>query len=394
MGHAYKKEAIIAAVCFIFLTSAGCARAVERDYYSATKHVSSPEQAVFPDDGISDYFDLKNAVLNLVHSGVSERMIRIGSYKGNLDDDLSRISKNLSRQDARTAYSVTSINFEQTRILTYQEIRISIQYSKSEQDMQNIVNVINSTDFEKEISRELTDFPAKLAFYLSYYSDDSFRTAERFKKAYYNNPNSAFGLSDFDIKLYPESGTERIAEINISYLTDTAELKQKSQKVSEEAQKLLKNLRSNDPAFTALNIYNYLVENVTFDRQAMRVVSETAGTQPKSDPYTSYGALVNKTASYEGYAIAYKKLCDMLGLECTVITGKFKDKTPVIWNLIKLNGEWYHVDAGSAAFTGSKADYFCIDDEAMSKTHEWNLGMYPAAEGNEYSFQSVLKKAK
>ena len=144
----------------------------------------------------------------------------------------------------------------------------------------------------------------------------------------------------------------------------------------------------------ALNIYKYLTKNVVFDSQAMHVVSEMNGAQPKNDPYTAYGALVNNTAAPEGYAIAFKKLCDLTGIECTVICGTLKDKTPMVWDLIKLNGHWYHVDAGMAAESGNSAAYFCTNDETMRATHDWDADSYVSADGTEYSYDTVVKRSQ
>ena len=61
---------------------------------------------------------------------------------------------------------------------------------------------------------------------------------------------------------------------------------------------------------------------------------------PYSD--TIYGALVQKKALCEGYAKAFSYLCNLAGIENTIVTGE----TTVhhMWNMVKLGGNWYHVD--------------------------------------------------
>ncbi len=59
--------------------------------------------------------------------------------------------------------------------------------------------------------------------------------------------------------------------------------------------------------------------------------------------YSIYGALINGHAVCEGYARAFKLLCQTAGLECILITGDSKG-VGHLWNMVKLEGNWYHVD--------------------------------------------------
>ena len=59
--------------------------------------------------------------------------------------------------------------------------------------------------------------------------------------------------------------------------------------------------------------------------------------------YSIYGALINGHAVCEGYARAFKLLCQSAGLECILITGDSKG-VGHLWNMVKLEGNWYHVD--------------------------------------------------
>ena len=64
----------------------------------------------------------------------------------------------------------------------------------------------------------------------------------------------------------------------------------------------------------------------------------------QNDEYadTIYGALVRKKALCEGYAKAFSYLCNLAGIENIIITGEAS--VPHMWNMVKLGGNWYHVD--------------------------------------------------
>lgn len=64
----------------------------------------------------------------------------------------------------------------------------------------------------------------------------------------------------------------------------------------------------------------------------------------KEDKYsdTIYGALVRKKALCEGYSKAFSYLCNLAGIENVIVTGD--TGVPHMWNMVKLKGNWYHVD--------------------------------------------------
>lgn len=58
----------------------------------------------------------------------------------------------------------------------------------------------------------------------------------------------------------------------------------------------------------------------------------------------AYGALVTGSAICEGYAKAFKLLCDRSGIPCEIIGGTVEGE-PHMWNYVQLGGSYYLVDA-------------------------------------------------
>ena len=46
------------------------------------------------------------------------------------------------------------------------------------------------------------------------------------------------------------------------------------------------------------------------------------------------------------------------------------------WNLVKLDGKWYHTDVYSDAETGNYAN-FNMNDDIASAGHDWNMDFFP-----------------
>ncbi len=99
-------------------------------------------------------------------------------------------------------------------------------------------------------------------------------------------------------------------------------------------------------AIVAIN--DYLVERITYNHGW----AEINGTDAKDVDHgqDSYGALVHEKQSVvcEGYAEAFKALCDSYGIECYEIGGRtLQDGTLVhhAWNIVRMDdGKWYPVD--------------------------------------------------
>ena len=60
--------------------------------------------------------------------------------------------------------------------------------------------------------------------------------------------------------------------------------------------------------------------------------------------HTAYGALVQNEAVCDGYSKAFSLLLNQVGIESTIISGKTGNIAHA-WNVVKLDNEWYHVDA-------------------------------------------------
>lgn len=55
------------------------------------------------------------------------------------------------------------------------------------------------------------------------------------------------------------------------------------------------------------------------------------------------GALINRKCVCNGFASAFKYLCDRLGdLEVIMVSGETTE--PHAWNMAKVDGEFYHID--------------------------------------------------
>ncbi len=86
------------------------------------------------------------------------------------------------------------------------------------------------------------------------------------------------------------------------------------------------------------------------------------------EEFTSYGALVNGSAVCEGYAHAMCLLLNKVGLDCYYANG-YGENAPHMWNTVKINGEWYHLDATWDDNENAFFNYFNLNDTQIQSDH-------------------------
>ena len=119
-------------------------------------------------------------------------------------------------------------------------------------------------------------------------------------------------------------------------------------------------------------VHNALLDRIEYDLQA---------------PFnqSAYSALVNGRTVCAGYARAMQYLMTQLGVPCYYCTGYAGENHA--WNIIKLDGEYYNVDATWDDTNPNTYDYFNKSDEDFASTHRReDLSVYlPACNGSRYS---------
>ncbi|MGE7843684.1 transglutaminase domain-containing protein [Lysinibacillus sp. NPDC093712] len=121
------------------------------------------------------------------------------------------------------------------------------------------------------------------------------------------------------------------------------------------------------------------------------IVANTAYTeQTKSSPHSAYTVLAEHGGVCQGYALLAHTLLQKLGFETQYIVG-YVGKEGHAWNLVKLDGKWYHLDTtwndpvpdrnGAIRY-----QYFLVDDRTMARDHTWIANDYPKATSTIYSY--------
>ena len=117
----------------------------------------------------------------------------------------------------------------------------------------------------------------------------------------------------------------------------------------------------------ALSIHDYLVTHIAYDESLnLRL---------------DYDGLINGTTVCSGYTDAYMYLLHRAGIDSRYVSSEKMDHA---WNLLQLDGVWYHADATwddptSDIYGRCRHHYFLLSDQIMAdedhKHHDWDIAI-------------------
>lgn len=137
-------------------------------------------------------------------------------------------------------------------------------------------------------------------------------------------------------------------------------------------------------------IHDFICQNITYDKL--------------KKPYSHeiIGPLGHGVGVCEGIAKSVKVLCDALHIWCMIaICGNNPDKGIKYrhtWNIVKINGTYYHLDATFDNTLGHgkniheiRYDYFNLDDKAIFRDHEPLIAPAPTCNDHEHFYYKEKK---
>lgn len=103
------------------------------------------------------------------------------------------------------------------------------------------------------------------------------------------------------------------------------------------------------------------------------------------ETHMAYGALRDGVAVCDGYSCAATLLLREYGVECELIVGTCIDGGGHAWNMVCLDGEWYHMDITWNDGCGKRDKYLLVTDEFMSESRTWDSSLYHSTPSHAYS---------
>lgn len=347
---------------------AGCGSIFDKEYVSVENYIPPAQEKTAETEKVTvrNFSALKKAILEMVYQGDGVGSLSFDpNYDGDPLKDIEEACWQVRTQDALCAYCVVNISYEISKIVTYYEASIEVDYAASASPVSQIIRLPYAFSVEEILKDAMDNNQNRVVILINASSYSRDKMEKLVTDVYRSNPVCSVCEPKTDVFMYSGSSMQRLYEINLDYgLPEDELIRRKSQ---------LKNLdvRSNtgaynmDTAQEALAICSYLAENCE--------LVEDAGEN------TAYAALIKNSANSEGIALAYVEMCHQLGIDCQIVYGQLSWQDHC-WNIVCIDGEYYHVDVSACINYGIEQG-FLRNDESMWNLYRWDTASYPACNG-------------
>ncbi len=192
--------------------------------------------------------------------------------------------------------------------------------------------------------------------------------ADDFDKAFwafdYDNPQFLTLGSGYSYYYYPSTGY--LQSFTIKYGRTDSEIRAIQQTFDTTVKRVVDAAKTQFSDYSKLKyIHDWIVNNTDYTLTGPAYKSEADG------------AVVYGKALCEGYSKAFMYMAQELGFECICVVGNANNSAHM-WNMVKLDGSWYHVDVtfdDPIMSNGSKVlshDYFLLSTYQIRSTHTIN----------------------
>lgn len=199
-----------------------------------------------------------------------------------------------------------------------------------------------------------------------------------------DNPEIFYSVN-FKYKYYQDSGN---AEMVPEYMFEKSKIQDHQKAMKARVEKLARPAMKMSEMEKLQYIHDFICENVYYDKLK------------KAYSHEIIGPLGQGVGVCEGIAKAVKILCDALGIWCIIALSEADPEHGVkyrhAWNVVRVNGKYYHLDATFDNSLGKNTDtirydYFCLSDKQLFRDHQPLVWKVPACEDGDHFYYKEKK---
>jgi len=177
--------------------------------------------------------------------------------------------------------------------------------------------------------------------------------------------NTATAISTVTVTKKQTIATKKKPAIKKDNAKKTINKKPSYSKVDQLASKLVKKLMRGSDVETARAIFKWVHKNIHYVHNSSKLTGKRA----------AYYGLTTHSGNCRVFAWTAKILLNKAGIK-NMIVSRYPVTTRHYWNLVYMNGGWYHCDA--TPFRSHPKLYFKLTDAQLDKHHKFKKSKYPA----------------
>ena len=333
---------------------------MDGSYVSVTPHQVGVSQTVDGDArSVSSYSELRSALVSLIDDGRTEGLFSLAEYpREDVLADMDRAVEYAMGTYPVGAYAVEAIDYDFGTGLGASAMSVDISYRHSREEIERIRTVRWTSGAEEAIADAMDECADVLVLQITGYQDADFAGIVR--EYAQLNPDLVMETPGVNVRVYQDRGNTRVLELTFYYRTDREALRAMREQVQ--------------PVFSSAALYvSGQAEDRTKFAQLHAFLTERFDYTLQASVTPAYSLLCQGVGDSQAFAQVYAAMCTRIGLEAVSVSGT-KDGGSRWWNLVNIDGAWYHVDLlGSWQFQP-------LTDAEMTG-YEWDRTAYPAAVG-------------
>lgn len=333
------KGRIAGLLALICLLLSGCGTWMDGSYVSVSPHLRQDAQQRPDINWITNADQLYHALVSMVSYGTTSDFFGVQNYTAlALARDIEQTEQRIKTTDPIGAYALADITYELGVNGSQSTLAINIEYNHTRQEILRIQKVPGIPSAKTAIEAGLSNMSTDLVLYVTNYRDLDFRQiVENYAR---DNPHLVMEIPQVTATVYPDSGSDRVVELNFTYQTSRESLRYMQSQVERVFESAELYVSSDE---TALEMYSHLY---VFLMERNDYKLDTSITP-------SYSLLRNGVGDSKAFAVVFSAMCRRVGLDSMVVSGT-RSGEPWFWNIIRNDGVYYHLDlvrcAQDAAF--------------------------------------------
>ena len=356
------KQKVFLLLLVLSLLLEGCGW-VNQSYVSVEPH-KEQRQGVQTDAIVaSDYLELLGALEDMIASGTEVAAIKVPDYpKDKLEYGMIRAVRHSMQNDPIGSYAVADILYELGSSGGVPAVSVSIVYHHNRSEIQRIRKAADTQAAERIVAEALKGYEPGIVILVD---DFESRDYTQFVQDYAEeNPQTVMEIPQVSQASYG-TGEDRVLELIFTYQTSRDALRRMQTEVQ--------------PVFDAASLY-VSGEGEDFQKysQLYGFLMERFDYKFETSITPAYSLLRHGVGDSRTFATVYAAMCRSAGLECMTVTGT-RSGEPWTWNIILVDGCYYHVDLLRSNNSGQFRKY---QDMEMGN-YVWDYSAYPACVGQE-----------
>ncbi len=363
--------------CLLFSLTA-CDAWVKDDSLTVRNHIEQPLPSPAPTEEeqppvVTNRNELRGAVLSLIRDWTEQGTILVRGYDGDISADLSETVRYATKEEPIGAFAVDYADYELTGTTENGEISLRIVFRRSAAEVDAIVTVNDNGSAFSKIQQALTNYDTALTLRIRNYAPTDFAADIR---AYcMEHPELVPALPELSAEVYPLEGETRILELHFTYPAERDELRRLQGSVNTILTSASSYVQTGkDEASRAALLFRFLTERFDY-----AVTAE----EPRMP---AYSLLCQGVAHSLSFASVFYAECASANIECRILGGA-RDGAARYWNLISVDGQYYHVDLMRAVEEGETELKLLTTAELQEAGYVWDETTHPATpepeQGNE-----------